>query len=236
MAKFQQPTADLIPQEDPQVIPFSVSEIFYSIQGEGTRAGFPCIFVRLHGCSLRCKWCDTPYALDKRERDTILTGREILERIQQYPCTFVEFTGGEPLEQFGTFPLMKLLCDLGYTVAVETGGHIDTRLCDPRVIRIIDVKCPSSRMTPLNYYPNLESLRKHDEVKFVIGNKEDFDWAVDIVKRYDLITKAAAVLFSPVWGWIDPKDLAEWILRTGLPIRLQLQIHKYIWGADVRGV
>ncbi len=236
MPKFQQPTAADLPTDDPRNLTFEVNEIFYSIQGEGTRAGLPCVFVRLHGCSLRCKWCDTQYAVDRRLPAEKMTGAEILHAVAQHKVNFVEFTGGEPLEQINVFPLMELFCDLGYTVAVETGGHIDIRLCDPRVIRIVDVKCPSSKMAPLNYYPNLEALRKQDEVKFVIGNREDFEWALEIVAKYQLLERTAAVLFSPVWQWLEPRQLAEWVLETHLPIRLQLQIHKYIWGPDVRGV
>ncbi len=236
MPKFEQPTAERIPTGDPQPLEFEVNEIFYSIQGEGTRAGLPCVFVRLHGCSLRCVWCDTKYAIDRRIPGRKMTGAEIIREIEQYGVKFVEFTGGEPLEQFNIFPLLRWLCDQGYTVAVETAGHIDIRVCDPRVIRILDVKCPSSRMESLNFYENLSALRSHDEVKFVIGNRADFDWALAIVQRYHLIERTAAVLFSPVWGWVEPRQLAEWILATHLPIRLQLQIHKYVWGPDVRGV
>jgi len=182
---------------------------------------------------------DDPRSLDRRIPARKMTGAEILYAVEQHKVKFVEFTGGEPLEQVNVFPLMRLFCDLGYTVAVETGGHIDIRLCDPRVIRIVDVKCPSSKsskMAPLNYYPNLEVLRKRDEVKFVIGNRGDFEWALEIVEQYRLLERVAAVLFSPVWQWLKPRQLAEWILETHLPIRLQLQIHKYVWGPEVRGV
>jgi 7-carboxy-7-deazaguanine synthase len=230
-----QPTREALEAIEPLREQFRVSEIFYSIQGEGTRAGMPCVFVRLQGCKLRCVWCDTPYALERRGGE-VMTGEQILERVRSYGCRFVEFTGGEPLEQWGSFKLMQLLCQEGYTVAVETGGHVSIELLDERVIRIVDVKCPSSRMVRLNYWGNLELLRAHDEVKFVIADRQDYEFARDVMERYRLPERVAAVLFSPAFGLLSPRQLAEWILQDRLPVRLQLQIHKYIWDPQQRGV
>jgi len=233
---LRQPTQEALASIDPLRESFYVSEIFYSIQGEGTRAGRPCVFVRLQGCALRCSWCDTPYALHRRRGGEWMTGEEIVHRVRWYGCGFVEFTGGEPLEQWGSFGLMQILCDEGYTVAVETGGHIAIELLDARVIRIVDVKCPSSRMSSLNYWRNLEVLRGHDEVKFVLADRRDYEWACGVMERYRLAERVAAVLFSPAFGLLSPRQLAEWILQDRLPVRLQLQLHKYIWDPNQRGV
>lgn len=215
---------------------FNVSEIFHSIQGEGTRAGLPCTFIRLQGCKLRCVWCDTPYALDKRQIEQEMTSDQIIAEIQRIGCQFVEFTGGEPLEQEEVIPLMKTLCDMGYTVAVETGGHIDIAAIDERVCRIVDVKCPDSRMSTLNRLENLEILRPTDEVKFVLASREDYEFARSIVERYDLTTRTAAVLFSCVFDAVSFRTVAEWILQDGLNVRFQLQLHKFIWDPNQRGV
>ena len=231
-----QPTAERLPHEHPLTLPFVYNELFYSIQGEGTRAGMPCVFVRLHGCSLRCTYCDTTYAIHHRRGGHHCTGEELYHRIRSYECSFVEFTGGEPLEQINTFPLMTYLCDEGYTVAVETGGHIDTELCDPRVIRIIDMKCPSSKMVTLNNYKNLEILRPHDEVKFVVGTREDYEWSKNLIEQHQLHKRTAAVLISPVFGTVEYRTLVEWILADHLPVRFQLQMHKFVWDPDARGV
>ncbi len=233
---LQQPTREALAALDPLQELFHVSEIFYSIQGEGTRAGMPCVFVRLQGCKLRCSWCDTRYALSHRRGGQWMRGREILEQVYAYGCRFVEFTGGEPLEQWASFELMRHLCDMGYTVAVETGGHISIELLDARIIRIVDVKCPSSRMSALMYWPNLELLRGSDEVKFVIADRRDYVWACEVVERYRLAERVAAVLFSPAFGLLAPQELAAWILHDRLPVRLQLQLHKYIWDPERRGV
>ncbi len=235
-AMVVQPTREAIAALDPLRERFVVSEIFYSIQGEGTRAGMPCVFVRLQGCKLRCAWCDTPYALDRRRGGETMTGEEILQRVRSYGCRFVEFTGGEPLEQWGSIGLMAMLCDEGYTVAVETGGHISIEPLDERIIRIVDVKCPASRMTPLMYWRNLELVGERDEVKFVIAERRDYDFACEVMERYRLPERVAAVLFSPAWGLLEPRQLAEWILQDRLPVRLQLQLHKYIWDPQQRGV
>lgn len=221
---------------DPLTLPFLLNEIFYSVQGEGTRAGLPCVFVRLHGCKLRCSYCDTTYSIDRRKGGIHTTGAEIDKRVREYGCGFVEFTGGEPLEQPNVFALMKYYADEGFTVAVETGGHIDTEPCDERVIRIIDMKTPSSKMMSLNNYKNLEILRPHDEVKFVIGSEEDYQWSKKLVLERELASKCASVLFSPVFGKIEFRTIVEWILRDHLPVRFQLQMHKFIWHPETRGV
>ncbi len=232
---MKQPTNDIL-KLNPETEIFRLSEIFYSIQGEGLRAGLPCIFVRMQGCKLRCSWCDTPYALDHRKPELEISGSEIINRISNFHCAFIEFTGGEPLEQFGTFTLMQRLCENGYTVAVETAGHIDTSLLDERIIRIIDIKCPDSNMTSLMYWPNMERLRPTDEIKFVVSSRKDFDYAIDVIRRYDIVSKTASVLLSPAFGLVSAKNLAEWLLAVELPIRLQLQLHKFIWDPNTRGV
>lgn len=230
-----QPTSEIL-NIAPESHSFYLSEIFYSIQGEGTRTGLPCVFVRLQGCKLRCSWCDTPYALDHRKPELELKGQQIIDRIAAYDCNFVEFSGGEPLEQFGVFSLMSKLCDMGYTVAVETGGHIDASLLDNRIIRIIDVKCPDSKMSSLNFASNLEAIRSTDEIKFVIASRTDFDWAVNVIREHDITHKAATVLISPAFGLVTLREAAEWILAENLPLRLQLQLHKFIWDPSTRGV
>jgi len=214
---------------------FNVSEIFHSIQGEGTRAGLPCTFIRMQGCKLRCVWCDTPYALDKRQLERQMTSEEIIAEIQRIGCQFVEFTGGEPLEQ-DVLPLMSALCDMGYTVAVETGGHIDISAIDERVCRIVDVKCPDSRMSTLNRLENLDVLRPTDEVKFVIASRADYEYAKAMVEDHQLSSRTAAVLFSCVFDTVSFRTVAEWILQDGLDVRFQLQLHKFIWDPNQRGV
>lgn len=213
-----------------------VSEIFFSIQGEGTRAGLPCIFVRLHGCGLRCSYCDTPYALDHRVGGEWMSFQDIRRRIEEYPCRFVEFTGGEPLEQPEVYPLMDELLEDGYTVAVETGGHIDIGACDPRVIRIVDLKTPSSGMMKRNRYENIPLLTTRDEVKFVCGSIEDYEWARDLIREHDLVNRVGSVLISPVFGAVKPVELVEHILADGLNVRFQLQMHKFVWDPEKRGV
>lgn len=213
-----------------------LSEIFFSIQGEGTRAGVPCIFIRLHGCGLRCSYCDTPYALDHRVGGEWWSFERIREEIARHPSRFVEFTGGEPLEQPEVHQLMRELLDEGYTVAVETGGHIDIGACDPRIIRIMDMKTPSSGMTKRNRYQNLDILTSIDEVKFVCGSMEDYEWSKELIERHDLTSRVAAVLISPIFGGIEPVDLVNRILADGLDVRFQLQMHKFIWDPDARGV
>jgi 7-carboxy-7-deazaguanine synthase len=211
----------------------TVNEIFHSIQGESTHAGRPCVFVRLTACDLRCTWCDTPYAFHEGRKMTI---DEILEQVRGYGCGLVEVTGGEPLLQREVYPLMQRLLDEGFAVMLETGGHISIEQVPEAVTSVIDVKCPASGESEKNYWPNLERLRPHDEVKFVIQDRGDYEFATDVVAKFNLAERAHAVLFSPVHGVLDPKELAAWILADKLPVRLQLQAHKYIWGATARGV
>lgn len=215
---------------------YNVSEVFTSIQGEGSRAGLPSVFIRLQGCELRCKWCDTPYALDLKERASILSGEDLLNKIYASGIKIVTITGGEPLNQKPILPFMTFLCDKEFTVILETNGHLDISEVDKRVVKVMDLKCPGSGMEKFNNYKNLEFLEAKDEVKFVILDKNDYDWAKEKIREYDLAKKVGTILFSPVWGELDPKYLAEWILKDSLPVRLNLQIHKYIWGDKVRGV
>lgn len=211
----------------------TINEIFHSIQGESTHTGRPCVFVRLTACDLRCSWCDTPYAFTEGRKMTI---DDVLARVDEYGCDLVEITGGEPLLQRDVYPLMEQLLASGKTVMVETGGHRSIKDVPSDVIRIVDVKCPGSGESDKNHWENLDLLTARDEVKFVIRDREDYDFAKDIVKRHDLPRRAAAVLFSPVHGVLPAKDLAAWILADKLPVRLQLQAHKYIWDASTRGV
>jgi len=213
-----------------------INEIFHSIQGEGSRAGKPCVFVRLHGCGLRCTWCDTPYALDHRLGGEPMAADEILARIARYKCDFVELTGGEPLEQTGVLELMTMLCDRQYSVALETGGHIDISTVDPRVTIILDIKCPASGMVKRNRLENLEYLKPSDEVKFVIAGREDYEWMRATLEKTNLRRYCREVLLSPAFGILHPRDLASWILEDALDTRMQLQMHKYIWDPDTRGV
>lgn len=215
---------------------FNVSEIFYSIQGEGTRAGMPCVFVRLQGCNFRCSWCDTPYALDSNENAEWLSGGQILERVQKYNCNFVEFTGGEPLFQNNAIDLINDFVNENFLVAIETNGWHSFENLSKKVVKIMDIKCPGSKMVTFNNYDNLKYLSEIDELKFVILDKRDFDWSINFSKEHQLIDKVGTVLFSPVFGLLEPVQLAEWILESGLKIRLQLQIHKFIWSPDTRGV
>jgi 7-carboxy-7-deazaguanine synthase len=211
----------------------TVNEIFHSIQGESTHTGRPCVFVRLTACDLRCSWCDTPYAFHEGRRMSV---DDVVAQVGELGCDVVEITGGEPLLQPDVYPLMQRLLDEGRTVMLETGGHRSVEQVPAGVIRVIDVKCPGSGEAEKNHWPNLGQLRAADEVKFVIKDRADYEYARDVVERYDLVNRCAAVLFSPVHGVLPPKTLAEWILGDRLPVRLQLQAHKYVWGADVRGV
>lgn len=210
----------------------TVNEIFYSIQGESTFAGLPCVFVRLTYCNLRCVWCDTEYAFYEGKE---MSFEEILEEVGRYPSKLIEVTGGEPLAQEGVHELMRMLCDRGYTVLLETSGSISIAKVDPRVRIIMDIKCPGSGMAKKNVWENIRYLKPTDEVKFVVSHREDFDWAVDVVKRYE-IEKKCPVLFSPVFGEVQPIELARWLLESGLGARMQLQLHKYIWEPETRGV
>ena len=207
-----------------------VTEIFRSIQGEGMRAGFPCAFIRLTGCSLRCVWCDSAYAFYGGHE---LSVEEAAGRALAMGTELVEVTGGEPLEQEGVYPLMEKFLDAGRTVLLETGGHLALDRVDPRVIKIVDVKAPGSGMQSANRLENLGTLTPSDELKFVLADRRDFDWALDFVSSRDLDSKNV-VTFSPVWEGLSSSDLAEWIRDSGRRIRLGLQLHKLLWG-DVPG-
>jgi 7-carboxy-7-deazaguanine synthase len=211
----------------------TISEIYQSIQGESTHAGRPCTFVRLTACDLRCVWCDTPYAFTGGRRMTL---DEVVADVARLGCTLVELTGGEPLLQKDAIPLMERLLAGGYDVLLETGGHVSLAPVPRAVVRIVDVKCPGSGESARHHWPNMDLLAPHDEVKFVIADRADYDYARDVTARFDLPGRCAAVLFSPAHGLLDPRTLAAWILEDRLSVRLQLQQHKYIWGADAKGV
>lgn len=209
-----------------------VNEIFYSILGESTRAGLPCCFIRLTGCNLRCSYCDTTYAYEEGQRLSI---EEILAKVGAYNTTLVEVTGGEPLYQEETVVLMHRLLERGYAVLLETNGSLPLEGVDRRVLKIMDIKCPGSGMHLYNHYENIKFLDSKDEVKFVIVDRHDYDWAKEIAQKHRLF-EGLNVLFSPAFDLLSPRSLAEWMLADRLPARLNLQLHKYIWGSDVRGV
>ena len=207
-------------------------EMFSSVQGETSRSGLPTTFIRLSACNLRCVWCDTPYSFGKGVPYTLT---EILEKTEYFGCKHVCVTGGEPLLQDTVYLLMEELCDKGYIINLETGGSLSTSRVDPRVYIILDIKCPGSGMSHKNYWQNLDSIRDKDEVKFVILDAADYEYAKNICSKYELFKKTH-VLFSPVHGKLDPKNITAWILADKLPVRLNLQMHKYIWSATTRGV
>jgi 7-carboxy-7-deazaguanine synthase len=209
-----------------------ITEIFFSIQGESTHAGKPCIFVRLTGCSLRCVYCDTKYSYAGGREMSL---DEVLSAAAAHPAKLVEITGGEPLEQEEVYPLMEALLDRGYTVMLETGGHVGIARVPGAVIKVIDIKCPDSHEGHSICWDNVGSAAPHDEFKFVISSRRDYEWSRDVYLE-KLRPKGNPVLFSPSHDDLPAVDLARWILEDGLPVRLQLQIHKYIWGADARGV
>ena len=211
----------------------TINEIFYSVQGESSYAGRPCVFVRLTACDLRCSWCDTPYAFHEGTKQSLDT---ILEQVDGYACPLVEVTGGEPLLQEEVYPLMERLLERGRTVLLETGGHRSTARVPDRVVTILDVKCPGSGESAKNDWSNLDRLRAHDEVKFVVKDRADYEYARDVIARHDLASRAAAVHLSPVHGVMNPRTLSEWVLADRLPVRVQLQLHKYIWDPATRGV
>jgi len=211
----------------------TINEIFHSVQGESTYAGRPCVFVRLTACDLRCSWCDTPYAFyegSKRSLD------DVIGEVDRYGCSLVEVTGGEPLLQEEVYPLMQRLLDSGKTVLLETGGHRSTERVPAEVVTILDVKCPGSGEVAKNDWTNLKRLRPKDEVKFVVKDRADYEFARDAIARHELVGRASAIHLSPVHGVLDPKTLSEWVLADKLPVRVQLQLHKYIWSPDTRGV
>jgi 7-carboxy-7-deazaguanine synthase len=211
----------------------TINEIFYSIQGESTYAGRPCVFVRLTACDLRCSWCDTAYAFHEGRRQSI---DEVLAEVDRLDCPLVEVTGGEPLLQEDVYPLMQSLLERGRTVLLETGGHRSTERVPEAVVTVLDVKCPGSGEAHRNDWRNLERLRPHDEVKFVIRARTDYEYARDVITRHRLGARAAAVHLSPVHGVMDLRQLAEWTRADRVPARVQVQLHKYIWDPLTRGV
>src|SRR4051812_17339201 len=215
-----------------------VTEIFNSIQGESTWAGLPCTFIRLTGCPLRCSWCDTEYAFHGGEK---LSLDEIVARVDAFGTKLVEVTGGEPLIHPGAFVLIRRLLDRDYTVLVETSGSIDVAPLDPRAHKIMDLKCPGSGESARNLWSNLDHLTSHDEIKFVVKDRWDYEWMRARIEKHDLGGRIArgelrALLVSPVWDAVDFKELADWIIQDQLPVRFQIQLHKLIWGANVHGV
>jgi 7-carboxy-7-deazaguanine synthase len=211
-----------------------ITEIFLSIQGESSHAGRPCAFVRLTGCPMRCVWCDSTYTFTGGERKTF---EEIFVKLQEFGCNLVEVTGGDPLAQKNVFPFITGLVDKGYEVLIETGGFFSTETVDARAKIILDVKCPASGESERNHWANLERLRKDkDEVKFVIADLNDWEFARETIKKYDLENRTREILISPIFGIPNLKEIAETVSRSGLKVRLNLQLHKYIWGVDVHGV
>ena len=211
----------------------TVNEIFHSIQGESTHTGRPCVFVRLTGCDLRCVWCDTPYAFHEGRK---LDVDEVVAAVEQYRCDLVEITGGEPLLQEDVYPLMDRLLATGATVLLETGGHVSVARVPAAVVKVVDVKCPGSGECDRNAWDNLSRLTDRDQVKFVIADRVDYEFARDVVRRHTLETRCGTVLFSAVHDVLSPARLAEWMLADRLPVRLQIQLHKHLWGAETRGV
>jgi len=210
-----------------------IHEIYESIQGESTFAGLPCTFVRLSRCNLRCRWCDTPQAF---EGGTQLPRTEVLEKALSFGTPLVELTGGEPLLQPGAIPLLRELCDAGRTVLLETSGERDISAVDPRVHRIMDLKAPGSDESHRNRWENIAYLTPRDEVKVVLADRADYDWAKGVIEEHGLADRVNAVLLSPVWGELDPQDLVQWVLEDQLRARVNLQMHKVIWDADTQGV
>lgn len=209
-----------------------ITEIFYSVQGESTYSGLPCVFVRTTGCNLRCLWCDTAYAFYGGQEMRL---EEILAQVRGYHCKLVELTGGEPMLQKETPELARRLLQEGFTVLIETGGSLDLSPLDTRVIKIMDLKCPGSGEADRNYWPNLEILQPHDQIKFVIKDRRDYDWAVRVIHEHHL-EERFPLLFSPVFNEMDYRQLAEWLLADRVNARVQIQLHKYIWPPDLRGV
>jgi 7-carboxy-7-deazaguanine synthase len=203
-----------------------IHEIFHSLQGESTRVGLPTVFVRLTGCPLRCGYCDTAYAFQGGENMTL---QQILERVASYGAHYVTVTGGEPLAQKQCIPLLKMLCDAGYDVSLETGGSLDTSHVDPRISVILDIKTPGSGEVQKNLWANLQHLKSSDEVKFVLCDREDYEWAKQVLADQEIASKCT-VLFSPVYSQLNPTDLADWVLQDRLPVRMQMQLHKILWG------
>jgi len=213
-----------MPQPD-SAAQLRITEIFYSLQGESSRVGLPTVFVRLTGCPLRCTYCDTAYAFSGGQNFSIA---EILRQVSRYQAHYVTVTGGEPLAQKDCLPLLRELCDAGYQVSLETGGALDISAVDQRVMRVMDIKTPGSNEVTKNLWDNLAHLNTHDEIKFVLCDEADYQWAKKICQQYQL-DKKCSVLFSPVHGELNATQLAGWVLRDHLPVRMQLQIHKLLW-------
>lgn len=209
-----------------------VNEIYFSVQGESSFAGLPCVFVRLTGCNLRCVWCDTEYAFYEGEWKSL---DQIVAEAAQFGCKLVELTGGEPLLQKESFALVDKLVEAGFKVLIETSGSISLEKLNPEAIKIMDIKCPGSQMAHKNYWENIDYLTPKDEVKFVLADRADYDWAVDVMRKYQL-DKKATLLFSTVFGAIEPVKVVDWILQDKLPVRFQLQMHKFIWHPETKGV
>lgn len=209
-----------------------INEVFKSIQGESSYAGLPCVFIRTTSCNLRCRWCDTAYAFHEGVERSI---DFLLQEVRSFGCRCVEITGGEPLLHEEIYPLMKTLLNEGYLVLIETSGSMPINRIDPRAVIIMDIKCPGSGMSQTVDWENLKRLKERDEVKFVIANRVDYDWAKEVLVKHPPLN-GKTVLFSPVFGEIEPRQLAEWILEDQLPVRFQLQLHKYIWDPEMRGV
>ena len=211
----------------------TINEIYLSVQGESTWAGLPCVFVRLTFCDLRCSYCDTEYAFYEGKKQSL---GEIVAAVLAYDCALVEITGGEPLLQKNVLPLMTMLADAGRTILLETSGAHDISVVDPRVHRIMDLKTPGSGEVERNLFSNIAHLTERDEVKFVIGSRKDYEWSRGQLQEHRLAERCRAVLFSPIFGRIDPRQIVEWILADKLPVRFQLQMHKFIWTPTARGV
>ena len=209
-----------------------INEIFHSVEGEGTSIGIPMVFVRLTGCNLRCSYCDTEYAFYEGKKMSV---EDVLNEIEKYGTDIVEITGGEPLLQKEVFPLMDLLINRKYKVLLETSGSVPFKNVNKNVKIIMDLKTPSSNMEKFNLYENIDFIKQNDEIKFVIGSKDDYDWAKMIIDNYSLLQKCE-VIFSPVYGKIEPREIVNWILNDKLRVRFLLQMHKFIWEHDTRGV
>ncbi len=207
-------------------ITLRLTEVFYSLQGETSRTGLPTVFIRLAGCPLRCRWCDTPYSFQGGETVTL---SDLLARVADFGCATVCVTGGEPLAQKNCLPLLAALCDAGYSVSLETSGALDVSKVDARVSRIVDIKAPESGEVARNRWDNIQYLTRHDEIKFVLANRADYEWACEVLRTQNLLS-VCPVLFSPVQGELAPEDLAKWILADRLAVRFQMQLHKVLWG------
>jgi 7-carboxy-7-deazaguanine synthase len=216
-----------------KVSELKVTEVFFSMQGESSFVGWPTVFVRLSGCNMRCEWCDTTYAFEGGETYSF---DDLFNMIAQYDCRRICVTGGEPLIQEDVHPFMAALCDKGYIVSLETSGCAPTKNVDPRVYVILDIKCPGSKMAAYNIWENIDNLRAHDEVKFVIKDRADYEWAKGVCAKYDISGKTAMVLFSPVYGALAAHDLVAWTLEDNIDVRINIQLHKYVWPHKNRGV